>query len=92
MEFLVTLRQDWAALRERPDLDELVAAERRVGKALVEDGTIERIWRLPGRRGNVGIWRAGDATALHAALETLPLWRWLDAEVVALATHQLEMT
>lgn len=90
MEFLVTLRQDWAALCDRPDLDALVAAEREVGKALVEAGTIVRIWRLPGQRANIGIWRVSDATALHAALETLPLRRWLEAEVVALATHELE--
>lgn len=92
MEVLVTLRQDWTALRDRPDLDALVAAERQVGKMLVDDGTIERIWRLPGQRANVGIWRVTDATALHAVLATLPLWRWLEAEVVPLATHELEAT
>lgn len=90
MEFLVTLHQDWAALRDLPQLDKLIAAERDVGRALARDGTIVRIWRLPGQRANVGIWRAADATALHAVLETLPLRRWLDAEVIALATHELE--
>lgn len=90
MEFLVTLRQDWAALRDVPELDALIAAERDVGQALVRDGTIVRIWRIPGRRQNVGVWRAADATALHAVLDTLPLRRWLDADVVALATHDLE--
>lgn len=90
MEFLVTLRQDWAALRDLPQLDALIAAEREVGKALVRDGTIVRIWRIPGQRANVGVWQAADATALHAVLDTLPLRRWLDADVVALATHELE--
>lgn len=90
MEFLVTLRQDWAALRDLPQLDALIAAEREIGKALVRDGTIVRIWRIPGQRANVGVWQAADATALHAVLDTLPLRRWLDADVVALATHELE--
>lgn len=90
MEFLVTLRQDWAALRDLPQLDALVRAEREVGRALVRDGTIVRIWRMPGQRANVGVWHAADATALHAVLDTLPLRRWLDADVVALATHELE--
>lgn len=90
MDFLVTLRQDWAALREHPQLETLVAAEREVGRSLIRDGTIVRIWRLPGQRANVGIWRAADATALVAALDRLPLRRWLDADVVALATHELE--
>jgi muconolactone D-isomerase len=90
MEFLVTLRQDWPALREHPRRAELIEAERQVGRTLIELGTIVRIWRLPGQRANVGIWRADDATDLVATLERLPLRSWLDAEVVALATHELE--
>lgn len=90
MEFLVTLRQEWSALREVPDLEALVAAEREVGRSLIDDGTIVRIWRIPGQRANVGVWQAADATQLHAALDRLPLRRWLDAEVVALARHELE--
>jgi muconolactone D-isomerase len=90
MEFLVTLRQDWPALRDRTDLAELVAAERRVGRELVAEGVLLRIWRLPGQRANVGVWRARDADDLHTQLERLPLRRWMDAEVIALATHELE--
>ncbi|HKC29295.1 MAG TPA: muconolactone Delta-isomerase family protein [Jatrophihabitans sp.] len=88
----MTLRQDWAALRDLPDLESLVAAEREAGRRLLRDGTIVRIWRVPGQRANVGVWQAADATALHAVLERLPLRRWLDADVVALATHELEAT
>lgn len=90
MEFLVTLRQDWSALREHPKLAELVSAERAVGRALIADGTIARIWRLPGQRANVGVWRADDATDLVARLDQLPLRPWLDAEVIALAEHELQ--
>jgi muconolactone D-isomerase len=90
MEFLVTLRQDWPALRERADLADLVAEERRVGRELVAEGAIVRIWRLPGARANVGIWRAADATELVTLLDRLPLRRWMDADVVALAAHELE--
>lgn len=90
MEFLVTLHQDWATLRERPDLEKLVAAERQVGALLIQEGALIRIWRLPGQRANVGIWQAPDPTALTALLERLPMRAWLDAEVVALASHDLE--
>jgi muconolactone D-isomerase len=91
MEFLVTLRQDWAMLRERADLVELVASERQVGKELIAEGALVRIWRLPGQRANVAVWRATDATHLDTLLARLPLWKWMDAEVVALATHDLEL-
>ena len=90
MEFLVTIRQDWPALRERPDFAELIAAERRVGRELIDEGAIVRIWRLPGQRANVGVWRAADASELVQLLDRLPLRAWVDADVVPLAVHELE--
>ena len=49
-----------------------------------------RIWRLPGRFANVSLYRTGDATELHAALTSLPLWPWMRIRVEALAVHPLE--
>ncbi|WP_433892445.1 muconolactone Delta-isomerase family protein [Streptomyces sp. CA-111067] len=86
----MTIRQDWAALRDHPDLSALVEEERRVGRALIAEGVITRIWRLPGQRANVGIWHANNPTDLVTHLDRLPLRRWLDAEVLALADHELE--
>lgn len=90
MEFLVTISQDWPALRMLPERAKLIAAERRVGRALVEEGVLVRIWRIPGARANVGIWRAADATELDQQLARLPLRPWLTADVTALAEHELE--
>ena len=89
MDFLVTLHQDWPALRDRADLGDLIAAERRVGGELLRAGILTRIWRVPGQRANVGVWQADDATALHAQLTRLPLWPWLTATVIPLAEHEL---
>ena len=89
MQFLVVLTQDWTALRDRTDLDELIGAERLVGAELRKAGTLQQIWRLPGQRANVGVWRAADATDLHRQLSRLPLWPWLTARVDALAAHEL---
>lgn len=89
MDFLVVLRQDWPALRDRADLAALVAAERRVGGELQRSGVLREIWRVPGQRANVGVWRANDATHLHAQLGRLPLWPWLTATVIPLAEHEL---
>jgi muconolactone D-isomerase len=74
-----------------PDADRaaLLAAELERGRELVADGTIERIWRLPGRLANVGVWRAADADGLHAAISSLPLWRWMQVQVTSLAEHPL---
>src|SRR5689334_9849315 len=65
----------------------LVTAEAERAAQLAADGVLVRLWRLPGRRANWGLWRADDPTALHAALASLPLWPWLAVEVIALAAH-----
>jgi muconolactone D-isomerase len=90
VEFLVIVRQDRAALREVPDLAALVEDERRVGRELVREGVIVRIWRVPGQRANIGVWRGHDATDPVVQLDRLPLRRWLDADVLAPAGHELE--
>jgi muconolactone D-isomerase len=90
MEFLV--RIDVRVPDDTTDerIAELVEAERDRGAALRERGTIKRIWRVPGRMRNVGVWEAEDATALHEAITSLPLARWFDVEVTPLAVHPLE--
>ncbi len=69
----------------------LLADEERRGRELHADGTIVRIWRVPGRLANLGIWSAADATALHEALTSLPVFAYADVRVHALATHHLEL-
>jgi muconolactone D-isomerase len=90
MEFLVQIEA-----RLPPETDEatrtsLAAQELKRGRQLRADGVIQRIWRLPGSRSNAGIWEAEDATALHAAIASLPLFPWLDVRVTPLAQHPVE--
>jgi muconolactone D-isomerase len=67
----------------------LLERERARGLELKDAGAIEDIWRVPGRLANVGIWRAETATALHAAITSLPVWPWTDVSVTPLADHYL---
>lgn len=90
MEFLVEID-----VSVPPDMDpdaraDLLGNEARRGRELIEAGLIKRIWRIPGRYANVGIWEANDPTALHDAIASLPLFPYMDAHVTALATHYLE--
>jgi muconolactone D-isomerase len=90
MEFLVEIQVSLP-----PDIDpevraDLMEKERLRGFELKDSGVIVRIWRIPGRIANVGIWRAEDATALHEAITSLPLFPWIDARVTPLALHHLE--
>jgi muconolactone D-isomerase len=89
MEFLVEID-----IRLPTDLDDecrgaLLNAESERGTALAEAGALRAIWRVPGRLANVGIWSAPDATVLHDALVSLPLWPYMNARVTPLARHPL---
>jgi muconolactone D-isomerase len=67
--------------------ERLLAAERRRAGELATAGVIRAIWRVPGRLANRAVWSAADATALHEAITSLPLWPYLDVEVTPLARH-----
>ena len=75
--------------RERP-VAELVAAERELGRELVEEGTIAAHLaraRHAAQRRHV---EAADATELHELLMSLPTRPWFRTSVEALALHPLE--
>lgn len=90
MEFLVRIE-----VRLPPDMPDerrrtLLAAESERGRQLIDAGLLRRIWRVPGRLANVSLYEAPDATAVHAAISSLPLWPWISATVEPLAVHPLE--
>lgn len=87
MEFLVAIEVHWPPSLDETRKAELAAAEAARARELVRDGSIIRLWRIPGRWANVGIWGAPDATRLHEAISSLPLYPWLDVKVTALAEH-----
>jgi muconolactone D-isomerase len=68
----------------------LMRAELERGVELRRTETIESIWRVPGGLRNVGIWEAADATGLHEAISSLPLFDFLRVEVTPLAVHPIE--
>jgi muconolactone D-isomerase len=89
VEFLVEIE-----IRLPPDLgdarrSELLEAELARGAALAEVGLLRAVWRVPGRFANRAIWSAPDATVLHDALISLPLWPYMDVSVTPLARHAL---
>jgi muconolactone D-isomerase len=92
MEWLVEITVQLPADLAEERRAELLRAELERGTALASAGVLRAIWRVPGRHANCGIWSAPDATALHAALVSLPLWPYLAVTVTPLATHPLTAT
>jgi len=90
MEFLVRFETRLPETMAPEVVKEIKTAERQRAMELREAGILKRLWRIPGRRGTVGLWEARSATELHDALASLPQFPWMDVEVEALATHPQE--
>lgn len=90
MEFLV--RTENLLPPDTPDetRDQLRKAERERAQQLRDAGILKRLWRVPGRNATVGLYEADDPAALHDALTSLPMWKWMAVTVEALATHPQE--
>lgn len=86
MEFLVHIEVSGIQSSSEAEV-ELRAQEAVRALQLAKAGTLIRLWRVPGRRENWGIWNAEDATQLHEALVSLPLFPYLDITVHPLASH-----
>jgi muconolactone D-isomerase len=86
MEFLVHMKVapiDGGEEREK----QLREQEAVRSKELAKQGILSRIWRVPGRRENWGIWRADDCDQLNNAFVSLPLFAYLTITVHPLASH-----
>lgn len=92
MEFLV--RTENRLPPDTPDdvREDLRGRERERAQQLREAGILRHLWRVPGRNATIGLYEAADPTQLHDALVSLPMWRWMDVTVEALATHPQERT
>jgi muconolactone D-isomerase len=87
VEFLVHIEIVWPPDKPEAERAEIFARELEAGQALAHAGQLRRLWRIPGRWANWSLYDVEDATALHAALTTLPLHPWMDIEVHPLADH-----
>jgi muconolactone delta-isomerase len=62
-------------------------------RELAQQGHLLRLWTPPGEAGQagewstLGLWRAQNAAEMQAILESLPLYAWMTAEIVALSEH-----
>jgi muconolactone D-isomerase len=89
MEFLVEIEIEWPPSMPEDERAALLAAEAVRGRELRDAGSIVRMWRIPGRRANVGLWQAADASELHELLSSLPVFPWMNIQVRPLAEHYL---
>jgi muconolactone D-isomerase len=87
MQFLLHIEVTWPPDGDPEEKDRRIVAEAARARELASEGVIKRLWRIPGQWATWGLWEAEDATALHAAITSLPMWPYLDVEVFPLAAH-----
>lgn len=90
MEFLARIEQNISPDMDPDRLSAVKAAEKIRGQELVDAGKLRRIWRIPGRRAVMALYRVDSAEELHDILSSLPLFPWMDIEVTALSAHALD--
>jgi muconolactone D-isomerase len=65
----------------------LQAQEHERSSDLQRQGKWLHLWRVVGKWSNVSIFQVEDPAELHAILESLPLYPYMEVEVTALCRH-----
>jgi muconolactone D-isomerase len=88
LEFLVTTELHGLDEIEPAELKRLFVLERQRGFELIAEGSIKKIWRIPGSPyRTISIRHAPDLAKLQADLESLPMFNWLKIEVIPVTPH-----
>ena len=66
---------------------ETVAREKAYSQELQRSGKWKELWRIVGQYSNISIFDVESADELHELLQGLPLFPFMDMEVMALTRH-----
>lgn len=66
---------------------EIKAREKAYSQNLQRQGIWRHIWRIAGRYENVSIFDCRDHAHLHEVLMGLPLYPWMEMEIMPLCRH-----
>ncbi|MER7196239.1 muconolactone delta-isomerase [Streptomyces sp. CB01635] len=86
-EFLVTFAPAATEDATSQALGDATAAEAVRAKELAGQGHLVRLWKTPGERRALGLWRARDAAEMQTVLDSLPQAPWLSMETTPLSEH-----
>lgn len=86
-EFLTTFALNVPTETPAEEVEVTQAREADRAHELAGEGHLERLWALPGAGQALGLWRAADAAAMEAILESLPLYDWMTVQTTPLTPH-----
>jgi muconolactone D-isomerase len=87
VRFLVRMTVRVASGADPAAFDELKATEKARALELQRKGIWVHLWRVAGRYENYSLFDVASNDELHDVLSSLPLWPYMDVEVIPLATH-----
>lgn len=90
MEFLINISITWPADLPAETVQRVSDEERLMAAQLAASGNLVRMWRIPGRRENWGLWRAADPTEIHQIISALPVWPYMEVKIISLADHPVD--
>lgn len=67
--------------------NQLKADEKELAQRLQREGTWRHLWRLAGLYANVSVFDVADNQALHDTLMQLPLYPYMEIEVMPMCRH-----
>jgi muconolactone D-isomerase len=87
MRFLVHMTVRLPHNLDADTVSRLQATEKERALELQRAGTWCHLWRVAGQYANYSVFDVGSIDELHGLLSTLPLFPFMDMEVIPLATH-----
>jgi muconolactone D-isomerase len=69
------------------EIKKLGAAEHERAKELQLQRKWIHLWRVAGQYANIGVFEVESPAELHEILNSLPLYRFMEVEVIALCRH-----
>jgi muconolactone D-isomerase len=87
MLFHVRMNVNLPASMPLDEATQLKQVEKAYAQRLQREGKWRHIWRIAGQYANVSIFDAGSVEELHTLLTALPLFPYMQIEVMPLCRH-----
>ena len=87
MLFLIKMRVSFPKELSDNDRSTLRAQEAEVAQELAQAGTLIRLWKTDSNTATWGMWQADDKRRVEQAIQSLPLYVYMETEIHQLTEH-----
>lgn len=87
MLFHVRMNVNLPASMPEADASTLKNKEKKIAQDLQSSGKWRHLWRIAGQYANISIFDVESVEELHALISTLPLFPYMQVEVMPLCRH-----